>query len=187
MKAAFEEIFKHGFRSASIQRILKKTDLTKGAFFHHFPTKEMLGHAIVDEILVPLIQERWLSPLDNYENPAQGILENFKKIIQETPVSYLKFGCPLNNLVQELSPVDPAFQKQLKRALEFWIDGIELNLRKAMKRGYLKKGIKIRELAEFIVMIHEGSFGLVKNLKDKNIFLSFQNSLKHHLGMYAIR
>lgn len=40
--------------------LVKKTTLTKGAFYHQFPTKLALGYAVVDEVLTQLILERWI-------------------------------------------------------------------------------------------------------------------------------
>jgi TetR/AcrR family transcriptional repressor of nem operon len=183
---AFEEIYRHGFRGASVNSIIDKTELTKGAFFHHFPTKEALGYAIADEILVSLIMDRWVRPLDNYENPLEGISHNFKKIIETTPEEHLGFGCPLNNLVQEMAPEDPVFSKKLNSALEKWIEGIELNLKRAQKRGFLRSGVHLRRLAEFIVMSHEGAFGMVKMLRDRKVFFGLQATLRDYLKTLQI-
>jgi hypothetical protein len=59
-------------------QIIKQTEVTKGAFFHHFATKSELGYALVDEILREMILERWVRPLAAYKNPLQGILKRFK-------------------------------------------------------------------------------------------------------------
>ncbi len=42
----------------------------------------------------------------------------------------LRTGCPLNNLVQEMSPIDSGFKRRLQRALNLWIDGIESHIRR---------------------------------------------------------
>jgi TetR/AcrR family transcriptional repressor of nem operon len=183
--AGFNEIYKKGFRAASINEIIKETKLTKGAFFHHFPTKESLGYAIADEILFSLVRDRWLLPLDEYENPVEGITQNFKKIIDETPQSHLGLGCPLNNLVQEMTANDPIFAKKLSMVIEYWTEGIKQNLLKAQKRGYLKRGVNLQRLAEFIVMSHEGAFGLIKITKDRKAFLGLNTSLKEYLLTFS--
>jgi len=178
---AFEEVYRHGFRGASVNSIIDKTKLTKGAFFHHFPTKEALGYAIADEILCSLVLDRWVRPLDDYENPLEGISHNFKKIIEAMPEEHLGCGCPLNNLIQEMAPEDPIFSEKLNAALEKWINGVELNLKRALARGFLRSGVNVRRLAEFIVMSHEGAFGMVKMLRSRKVFLGLQASLKDYL------
>lgn len=187
LECAFWEIFRNGFQGVSIDRIVARTGLTKGAFFHHFPNKQSLGYALVDETLSEMVRDRWIRPLDAYENALEGIADNFGKIIAATPKDLLPLGCPLNNLVQEMSSVDPVFRDKLRAALELWIPGVEGHLRSARRRGYLKKSVDPRRLAEFVVTNHEGAFGMLKSLRDHKAFFSLQASLKNYLDGVAVR
>ena len=63
LEAAFDEIHRTGFQAASLHRILRRTGLTKGALYHHFPNKLALGYAVVDELLGPYLEQNWLAPL----------------------------------------------------------------------------------------------------------------------------
>jgi len=185
LSIAFEEIYRRGFQAVSVQEIVDKAGLTKGAFFHHFSTKQALGYALVDETLKRLVLDRWIRPLEDYENPVEGIVDNLKKIIDATPQERLALGCPLNNLIQEMSPVDPTFAAKLQGVLQFWIDGVEKYLAKAKVRGHLPRGADVRRLAEFIVMNHEGAFGISKSLKSRKVFLSLQASLRDYVRFVA--
>ena len=51
LRAAFEEIYRHGYQGTRVDAILAETGLTKGAFYHHFSSKQDLGYAVVDEFL----------------------------------------------------------------------------------------------------------------------------------------
>lgn len=181
LNVAFWEIFQHGFNGVSVNEIIAKTTVTKGAFFHHFPTKNDLGYAIVDEILRDLIYERWITPLAKYKNPVQGISTNLKKIISNTTNEELALGCPLNNLIQEMSAIDPIFSRKLHSVLELWIVEIQRYIIQAQKDGYIKKAANPRHIAEFIVMAHEGAFGMSKSYKDVALFSSLQRSLQTYL------
>ena len=181
LAVAFREIYQKGFQGASINDIVAKTDVTKGAFFHYFATKQDLGYAIVDEILSRMIMERWITPLVAYKNPVQGILNRFKKIIESTPDETVCFGCPLNNLIQEMSPVDPVFKEKLKAVTALWIDENETYLKKAQTLGYLKPEVDTRQLAEFVVMVEEASFGLGKSLSNKKIHWNAYHSLRRYM------
>lgn len=181
LEAAFEEIYQRGFQGVSINEIIGKTDVTKGAFFHYFATKQELGYAIVDEILKDLTLSRWIRPLAAYKNPVVGILRQLKKIIDGTSEKEMASGCPLNNLIQEMSPVDPFFREKLRAVLTLWIDEIEKNLKRAQDLGYVKKDVDTRQAAEFIVTVHEGGFGISKSMRDKNIWRSLYGSLRKYL------
>lgn len=180
MDAAFWLVYTRGFQGVSIDDIVKKTKLTKGAFYHQFPTKLDLGYALVVEVIQPMIVERWVHPLKDFEYPLDGILHQMEKLIGGADADALKYGCPLNNLVQEMSPVDRGFHKRLNAALNFWIDGIDEHLKRAKKTGLLKKDVNTREVAQFTVMAHEGFYGLLKGIPDPKSFKALFSSLKSY-------
>ncbi|MDQ3099087.1 MAG: TetR/AcrR family transcriptional regulator [bacterium] len=182
LNVGFWEIYKNGFNGVSVNDIIAKTSVTKGAFFHYFHTKNDLGYAIADEILRDMIIDRWIKPLAAYKNPIQGITTRLKKTIDASSPEELALGCPLNNLIQEMSAVDPIFRAKLLNTLELWISEIEKQLKKAQDEGYLKKSASPRQVAEFVVMTHEGGFGLSKSFRSKKIFISLYNSLKDYLN-----
>lgn len=181
LEAAFTQIYQHGFQATSIDEIVAKASMTKGAFFSHFHSKNELGYAIVDEILKEMTLDRWIRPVAAYKNPVQGIITRFRKIIETTQDEHMGLGCPLNNLVQEMSAVDPVFREKLQAILLLWIDETEKYLKKAQAEGYLKKNVNARQIAEFVVMVEEGSFAMVKNLRDKKVYWALYESLKQYL------
>jgi TetR/AcrR family transcriptional repressor of nem operon len=181
LEAAFTEIYEHGFQGTSIDEIVAKANMTKGAFFSHFHSKYELGYALVDEVLKEMTLERWIRPVAAYKNPVQGIVTRFKKIIESTPEEHIALGCPLNNLTQEMSSVDQVFKDKLQAVMLLWIEETEKYLRKAQSEGYLKKNVNPRHVAEFIVMVEEGSFAMVKNLRDKEVYWALYESLKQYL------
>jgi TetR/AcrR family transcriptional regulator, transcriptional repressor for nem operon len=174
---AFLEVFKHGFQGVSVDDIVGKTSLTKGAFYHHFPTKLDLGYVLVDEVIKPMMIERWITPLNDFKNPLEGILLQMQQVIGRCPPDVLKFGCPLNNLVQEMAPIDKGFKTRLTSALNMWIDAMDGHLKRAQAEGFLKGDIDTREVAHFIVMAHEGFYGLLKGLGSPEIFRALFRSM----------
>jgi AcrR family transcriptional regulator len=181
LEVAFHEIHQHGFQGVSIDRIIKKTNVTKGAFFHYFATKNDLGYTIVDELLREMILDRWIRPLAAYNNPVQGILNRFRKLADDMSDEDIVRGCPLNNLTQEMSSVDSVFHEKLQAVMLLWIDETERYLTKAQNDGYLRKTTNTRRLAEFIVTVQEGTFAMAKTMNDRKIFSSLYSSLKNYL------
>ncbi len=186
LDAAFMEVFTKGFQGVSIDEIVAKTKLTKGAFYHQFPTKLDLGYALVDEVIKPMIIDRWIRPLGAYENPLDGILAQMKILIGDCDSAHLKLGCPLNNLVQEMSPVDRGFHKRLQIALNLWIDEMDKHLKRAKKSGYLNADVNTRYVAHFVVMAHEGFYGMLKGLDDPKIFTALYDSMKRYFRTISI-
>lgn len=180
LMAAFPEVYRHGFQGVSVDEIVAKTSLTKGAFYHQFPTKLDLGYALVEEVITPMILDRWLTPLERFDDPIEGILAQLKKLIGEAPAASLKLGCPLNNLVQEMAPLDRGFQLRLQKALNLWIDGLDVHLQRAQTQGLLRSSVKTRDVAHFVVMAHEGFYGMLKGLNDPKAFTVLSQGLKNY-------
>jgi len=181
LEVACHEIYHHGFRGVSIDQIIRKTEVTKGAFFHYFASKSDLGYAIVDEIMPEMILDRWIRPLAAYKNPVQGIVKRFKVLTETMTDEDLPRGCPLNNLAQEMSAVDPLFREKIRAVMGMWIDETERYLKKAQQAGYLKKSADPRQMAVFVVATQEGAFGLVKSMGDRKLFENLCVSLRGYL------
>lgn len=181
LNTAFLEIYRHGFNGVGVRELAKKSGVTIGAFFHHFPTKNHVGYAIVDEIIHTGILDRWIKPLSAYKNPIQGVLKCFKNTFDHWPDEFVALGCPLNNLTQEMSGSDEVFKEKTKAVLHDWISKTKEHLKRAQQGGYLRKDVNIQELAEYIVTFQEGTFAMGKALNDRRIFDSMYNSFKRHL------
>ena len=47
LDAAQALIFDHGFSATSVDKVIERAGVTKGAFFHHFKSKAELGRAVI--------------------------------------------------------------------------------------------------------------------------------------------
>ena len=48
LDAAEALILDHGFGATSVDAVVARAGITKGAFFHHFPSKAELGRALIE-------------------------------------------------------------------------------------------------------------------------------------------
>ena len=92
LQAAFREVYRSGFQSAGINTILAATNVTKGALYYHFESKEALGYAIVEEIIAQTVRDKWLRPLPQGKNPIDALID----IVEATSVRPrdVRSGCP---------------------------------------------------------------------------------------------
>jgi TetR/AcrR family transcriptional repressor of nem operon len=74
LQAAFREVYRLGFQSASLDTILAAAGVTKGALYYHFDNKEALGYAVVEEIIAPDVRETWLRPLQRGKDPVDALI-----------------------------------------------------------------------------------------------------------------
>ena len=172
LRAAFQEMHRSGFRNADVHAILAAARVTKGALYHHFESKEALGYAVVDEVIASLTREKWVWPLRNARNPIDAIVA----IVQGTSLrpEDLECGCPLNNLSQEMSPVDEEFRKRTAKIFKDWHDAIAVALRQGQKRGLVRRDVDAGETATFLIAANEGLLSLVKNSQDVRVLQAGQ-------------
>jgi hypothetical protein len=78
-------------------------------------------------------------------------------------------GCPINNLAQEMSPLDEEFRQRLERIYVAWRRAFETALAKSIKAGRVRKDISPAKVAAFIVAALTGIIGTAKNAQDKQL------------------
>jgi TetR/AcrR family transcriptional regulator, transcriptional repressor for nem operon len=163
LQAAFEEIYRYGFRSASLETILDQAGVTKGALYHHFPDKASLGRAVVDDMVTDLLLERWLGVLERQAgDPVTALQGMLQERASRVSPDEVELGCPLNNLAQEMSPLDERFRRRVAATFDAWTSGFAETLARGQAEGTVRKGVNPRKAAQFLVAAIEGSFGLAK-------------------------
>jgi len=170
LQAAFREVYKHGFQSAGIDAILAATNVTKGALYYHFESKEALGYAIVEEIIAELTRDRWLRPLQRGKD--KDPIDTLIGIVQAIPARPrdVKGGCPLVNLTQEMSQLDEQFRRRLERIFRAWQEGIAMTLRRGQSEGTVRRDLVPEDTASFLMAMVEGYEVLAKNAQDAKVW-----------------
>lgn len=163
LEAAFAEIHRNGFQAASLTQILADTGLTKGALYHHFPDKKALGLAVIEEVIRPQLAAMMFAPLADTQQPLAAMQAQLKAKAAEPDPWVVTLGCPLNNLMQEMSPVDETFRLQLNRLFQNWVTVVTEALKRGLKSGEVKQKVNAADTAFFIVSALEGCIGMSKN------------------------
>jgi AcrR family transcriptional regulator len=170
LQAAFREVYRYGFQSAGIDTILAATNVTKGALYYHFESKETLGYAIIEEIVAKLTRDRWMLPLQrSKDKDAIDALIGIVRAIPHRPRD-VKDGCPLAHLAQEMSQLDEQFRKRLERIFQAWQEGIATALRRGQSQGTVRQDLIPEETASFLIALVEGYEVLAKNAQDANVW-----------------
>ncbi len=167
LQAAFREVYRTGFQSASLDAILAGAGVTKGALYYHFDSKEALGYAVVEEVIGPDLRGKWLRPLLRGKDPIDTLIG----IVQGESVrpEDVRGGCPLNNLAQEMSPLDEGFRKRLARVFHAWREGVAVALREGQTRGRVRRDVEPAEAAGLLIAMLEGYVSLAKNAQDAKV------------------
>jgi TetR/AcrR family transcriptional regulator, transcriptional repressor for nem operon len=175
LQAAFQEIYRSGYRSADLDAILAAAGVTKGALYYHFTNKEALGYAVVDEIIASNLHQKWVQPLRNAEDPLDVLV----RIIQSESLKRedVQRGCPLLNLSQEMSGLDEGFRRRTARVYKDWHHAMAEALREGQKRRVVRSDINANETATFLIAAWEGYVALGKNSQDPRMMESGQRNV----------
>lgn len=164
LEAALELFHQRTFSGTSVNEIVEKAGITKGALFHHFKGKNELGYAIVDEILREEVRTIWREKLLNSTDPVTSlhlILQGLAGQLRANP-EMLRCGCPINNLTQEMSSMDDGFRQRLQALYSEWFAAIESALLSGIAAGTVRADLDARSTATTLVALFEGSIGLIK-------------------------
>jgi AcrR family transcriptional regulator len=170
LEAAFAEFYRNGFQGGSLNQIVTAAGATKGAVFHHFAGKQELGYAVVDEIIDPLLKLRWLDPMRQTTDPIAELKRAFRKFVKEDIESGAWLhGCPLNNLAQEMSPLDEGFRVRIDKLYAEWRQCFSAAIAAGIKSGKVDAGVSPRAVAALVVAAQMGIWGTGKYSQSRDL------------------
>lgn len=183
LMAAFDEIYHRGFQAASLSNILKKTDITKGALYHHFKNKKELGYAVVDEVIYTSLYANWIEPLQKTDDPVTTIQQILLTLGEKMTDEDVRLGCPLNNLALEMSPIDKGFQARITSVYTEWQKAVEDACERGKKVGNIRQETDSRQLGVLFVATLEGCLGLAKSVQSLETLMTCGEGLVQQLEL----
>jgi TetR/AcrR family transcriptional repressor of nem operon len=174
-------IIKKGFITTSIRDIINFTGVKKGNLYFHFPSKESLGQAILEQTRTESIsflkrELRGKTPMEKISNYLDAVFKKHKK---------KKFvgGCLIGNTAIEMGDNNSAFTDIVSEIFKLWKDTISKVLSEAKDAGELKTNQAPHSLANHIIAVIEGSIMMAKVSKDENDMKDSLDSLRSFLGI----
>jgi TetR/AcrR family transcriptional repressor of nem operon len=181
LEVGHEEIYLHGFKGASLETILDRAGVSKGAFFHHFANKAQFGYTVVDEVIAEMIAAQWVRPLERAPDPLETIATEFERgaavLRSQRPI----LGCPLNNLAQEMSPLDEGFRLHTAAVFEMWRASYRETLGRAQSSRLVTPEVEADDAAHALVAQIEGTLSLARNSQDPGTLDTGARSLRRYL------
>jgi TetR/AcrR family transcriptional regulator, transcriptional repressor for nem operon len=175
-----------GYHDTKLDEVLKAAQVTTGAFFHHFSSKEDLGFAVIDRhmqkrrVLLEKIEKHLPPSGDN--DPLGRVfrrLDAISEMIRRREER--KGGCIIGNLSTELSDTHEAFRQRLAECFE----EMELEFRPHLAASAVKycpkRSVDAGALARYIVAIVEGSITVMRTHQDRHMIARHFDYLKEHL------
>ncbi len=103
LQKAYELIYTKGYQATSIDEIIATTKVTKGAFYYHFKNKDEMGIAVVNEVLSATTGYHFQLSAIIDRDPVETIYQMMHELLIENKFMKVEYGCPVSNLVQEMT------------------------------------------------------------------------------------
>jgi TetR/AcrR family transcriptional regulator, transcriptional repressor for nem operon len=162
LDAAISIIRKKGYAATSVDELCARAGVTKGAFFHHFPSKDSLAVAAANhwsELSGALFAA---APYHRFDDPLDRVLGylDFRKAILRGEVA--EFTCLAGTMVQEAYLTHPDIRHACDACIGDHAAKVESDMADAMKHYHLDATWTAESLALHTQAVLQGAFILAK-------------------------
>lgn len=162
LDAALSVIRTKGYSATTVDEMCATAGVTKGAFFHHFKSKDELGVAAAEhwsEKTGALFAE---APYHDHADPLDRVLGYvaFRKTLLQGGVP--EFTCLVGTMVQETYETIPAIRDACERSISGHAATLEADIGSAMRDRGLCPDWTAKTLALHAQAVLQGAFILAK-------------------------
>lgn len=168
LDAALSVIRHKGYSASTVDELCSAAGVTKGAFFHHFKSKDELGVAAADHWSATTSAMFAEAPYHRHADPLDRVLAyiDFRKSLITGGVP--DFTCLVGTMVQETYETAPDIRDACDRSISGHAATLVADIEAAMaERGMVATGWTAQSLALHTQAVLQGAFILAK-AKDKN-------------------
>lgn len=183
LDAALSLIREKGYSSTSVDDLCAQAGVTKGAFFHHFKSKDALAVAAANrwsEITGVFFET---APYHEHSDPLDRVLGylDFRKAILKGRVA--EFTCLVGTMVQEIYDTRPEVRAACEASISGHAAKIEADIAAAMKRYRIRGPWTAESLALHTQAVLQGAFILAKAKDDAAVAASSIDHLRRYIEM----
>ncbi|MDH6129521.1 ScbR family autoregulator-binding transcription factor [Kitasatospora sp. GP82] len=150
LRCAAEVFAERGFGASSVKDVADRAQLTKGAVYFHFPSKELLATAVVEALY-----ERWPVMLADVQQEELGPLGTAREMLDRTAVAFR--DDPIVQAGARLQIERDLIEAELPPPYSDWTALLTGLLEEARAAGELREGVDPGAAARTLVA---GFFGM---------------------------
>jgi len=183
LEAARDVIRARGFTATSVDDLCRAAGVTKGAYFHHFKTKEDLGIAAAGYWAETTSAFFAGAPYHDYEDPFDRLIGyvQFRKDIIEGDLA--EFTCLVGTMTQEVYGLHPAIRDACAASIFGHAATLEPDIAAAMAARGIEADWTPASLAAHTQAVLQGAFILAKATGDRAIARDSVDHLKRYIEM----
>jgi TetR/AcrR family transcriptional regulator, transcriptional repressor for nem operon len=187
LDAAQRIVLDRGFAATSVDAVLAEAPATKGAFFHHFPSKNDLGRALLERYAAA--DERMLEDImavaeAESDDPAEQVVafvRHFEQAADE--LAPTQPGCLFVSFIYESQLAGNGEDDLIARSIRHWRTRLLEKLEAAARAHPPAIGVDLQSLADQVFTTFEGGFILARAMHHPGHLRAQLAHLRHYLEL----
>jgi TetR/AcrR family transcriptional regulator, transcriptional repressor for nem operon len=183
LAAALSRIREKGYSSTSVDELCAAAGVTKGAFFHHFRSKDALAVAAANHWSQITGSFFETAPYHQHGDPLERVLGylDFRKAILKGEIA--EFTCLVGTMVQEVYDTSPDIRKACEASISSHVARIEVDIAAALKRYRISAPWTAASLALHTQAVLQGAFILAKATGDAAVAAASIEHLRRYIEL----
>lgn len=178
--AAHILVRRKGYAATTVDEICSAAGVTKGAFFHHFPSKEALGVAAAAQWTARAAPLFELPPYTKLDDPLERLLGHIDMRMAMIDGPAEGFTCFVGTMAQETFATNDALRQASGASIAAYCEALSVDIQAAIDRHGIQDGVSSQSLAWHIQSVLQGGFVVAKASGDPE---KARESV-HHLRRY---
>ena len=183
LDAALVVIREKGYSATSVEDLCQKAGVTKGAFFHHFKSKDELAVAAANYWSHTTGELFASAPYNQHSDPLERVLGYIDFRRQLISGGVPEFTCLIGTMVQEVYETSPEIRDACNDSISDHAASIEPDIAEAMKLYDLSADWTAASLALHTQAVLQGAFILSKASAGPQAALESVDHLRRYIEL----
>lgn len=182
LDAALGEIRAKGYSATSVDDLCDRAGVTKGAFFHHFKSKDALAVAAADHWSATTSALFADAPYHAADDPLDRVLAYIEFREELVRGEIPDFTCLVGTMVQEAYGASGEIREACWRSISGHAETLEADIAAAIEK-YNVHGVSPQGLALFTQATIQGAFILAKAKNDPGVAIDMVGHLRRYVEL----
>jgi TetR/AcrR family transcriptional regulator, transcriptional repressor for nem operon len=187
LDAAQRIVLERGFAATSVDAVLAEAPATKGAFFHHFPSKNDLGRALLERYAAAderMLDDFMAAAEAESDDPAEQLVAFVRHYEQAADeLAPTQPGCLFVSFIYESQLAGDGEDDLIAKSIRHWRNRLLDKLEAAAHVHPPATEVDLDSLADQVFTTFEGGFILARAMRDPTHLRAQLAHLRHYLEL----